>query len=417
MGFSMVEHDLLLRRVPLFESLSTAELLQIAETLSEVEVAAGEFLFREGEPGTSLYILLEGEVEVIKALDTAEERLIVRRGPGMFVGEMSLLNGDPRRSASVRVVTPLRALQLTKPDFDALLLQHPLLAFAMLRVMSERLRESHDTAIRDLTEKNKRLAQAYAELQAAQTQLIAQQTLLRELQLARETQESMLPVQIPQLAGVDIGTCMLPARIVGGDFYDIVKLDHDRLGIAVGDVSGKGMPAALFMVLTSSLLRAEIQRSTPPETAVTLLNRHLLERNPQGFFVTLLYGELHLPSRTFHYVRAGHEYPIIWDATGTPLPIPHDVGHPLGLFDDGQLDIQTVIVPPGGTLLLFSDGVTEAHGPDHELFGYERLIAPHYPAHTTSAQGFCDALAQQIERHADGTLQFDDITMVALHLH
>ena len=150
----------LLKHVPLFVSLPPSELADIAVSLQETRYSAGAVLFREGDHGDRFYIVLDGRIAIIKALGSDDERLLGLRGAGEFVGEMSLLSLDGLRTASVRVEADARVLELTRADFDALLHRYPLLAHEMLRVLSIRLRESHDTAIRDLHEKNARLAQA-----------------------------------------------------------------------------------------------------------------------------------------------------------------------------------------------------------------------------------------------------------------
>src|SRR3954452_791971 len=340
----------LLRHVPLFVSLPPNELADMAVSLQETSYPAGVVLFREGDYGDRFYIVLDGEIAIVKALGSDDERLLGRRGAGEFVGEMSLLSRDGLRTASVRVEADARVLELTRADFDALLSRYPPLAYEMLRVLSMRLRESHDAAIRDLHEKNARLAQAYADLQAAQARIIEQETLERELQLARETQESMLPRELPHLAGFDIGACMIAAHMVGGDFYDAFPLGPNRLGVVIGDVSGKGMPAALFMALVSSLLRAEALRGDmTPEQALRIVNRHLLSRDAHSMFVTVLYGVLCRETHEFAFVRAGHEMPLLLDATGALLPPAVGRGHPIGLCPAPMLDVQTVLLPRGGT--------------------------------------------------------------------
>jgi phosphoserine phosphatase RsbU/P len=405
----------LLRHVPLFVSLPPSELADMANSLRETCYPAGTVLFHEGDHGDRFYIVLEGYIAIVKALGSDDERLLGLRGAGEFVGEMSLLSQDGLRTASVRVEEDARVLELTRADFDALLHRYPLLAYEMLRVLSIRLRESHDTAIRDLHEKNARLAQAYADLQAAQARIIEQETLERELQLARETQESMLPHELPRMAGFDIGARMIAARMVGGDFYDLFPLSPHRLGVLIGDVSGKGMPAALFMALVSSLLRAEAQRSdTSPEQALRIVNRHLLSRDTRSMFVTVLYGVLCRETREFAFVRAGHEMPLLIDATGAPLTLEMGRGHVLGLFPQPKLDIQTVQLPPGGTLLLYTDGVNEAMDADGQLFGSERIVAAVQGARETSAQQLCDQIVQTLTAYRGLAAQADDITLVAV---
>jgi sigma-B regulation protein RsbU (phosphoserine phosphatase) len=414
--------DLLaLRQVPLFATLPLAEIEELARGLKAVEFEAGTILFREGEVGDRFYVVLAGEIAFIKAMDTLDERLVGVRGPGEFVGEMSLLNQDGLRTASVRVYQDARVLELSRADFDALLHRHPTLAYTMLQVLSSRLRLSNDTAIRDLHEKNRRLEQAYAELQAAQARLIEQETLARELQLAREIQESMLPHRLPEVPGFELCGRMLPARMIGGDFYDVIPLGADRLGLVVGDVSGKGVPAALFMALTCSLLRAEATRSASPEEALRAVNHHLVAHNMHSMFVTVLFGILHCGTHRFEFARAGHDLPLILDAHGTPRELTLGRGHPLGLFANPALDIQSIVLPPGGAMLLFTDGASEALSAGNELFGIERIATAlgaglDRPAAELdrSAAELCDQLLASFAAFRGHAPQSDDITLLLL---
>jgi phosphoserine phosphatase RsbU/P len=308
----------------------------------------------------------------------------------------------------------VRLLALTRADFNALLGRQPAVAQELLRTLSTRLRESQEAAIRELREQNRLLAQAYADLQAAQAQLVEQETLVRELQLARDIQQRMLPCELPCLAGLDIGARMVPAQSVGGAFFDVFPLGDDALGIAIGDVVGKGIPAALLMGLTCSLLRAEARHATPPEEALRHLNEQLLERSSEGVFVTALYGVLYRVTREFVYVRAGHELPLVYDAASTELPQPLGGGHPLGLFDTPALDVQRTVVPHGGTLLLYTDGVTEAMNEQHEFFGSKRLRLTVENAAPGSAQALCDHLVHEVIAYQGATGLSDDITVVAV---
>lgn len=407
----------LIAHVPLFAKLSPAEIEALVATLHEGLYPAQAVLFREGEYGHRFYIILDGAIAIVKALDSADERLVALRGPGEFVGEMSLLNGDGLRTASARAHTEVRVLELTRADFDALLHRHPMLAYEMLRVMSTRLRASHDASIRDLHEKNERLAKAYAELQAAQAQLIEQETLTRELDLAREIQESMLPQQLPEVSGFDVGARMVPARMVGGDFYDMIPLGADKFGIVIGDVSGKGVPAALFMALTCSLVRAEAERSASPTNVLRNVNRQLLGMNAKGMFVTVLYGVLDRATREFSYARAGHDLPLVWSPGGEPLTIPRERGLPLALFPDLPLDAQTLVMPEDGMMLLYTDGVTEAMDAQGELFGLEQLVSIVFGRPSGPAQPLCDYLIDILAAYHGSAPQSDDITVVAVRVY
>src|SRR5207302_6921336 len=135
--------------------------------------------------------------------------------------------------------------------------------------------EAENRTIRDLQEKNLQLTQAYERLKLAQAQLIEKEKIEKELEVARGIQESMVPRKLPQLPGFDFGARMLPARAVGGDFFDFIPLNDGALGIVIGDVSDKGVPAALFMALTSNLLRAEAQRGSSVSDALLHVHRQL----------------------------------------------------------------------------------------------------------------------------------------------
>jgi serine phosphatase RsbU (regulator of sigma subunit) len=404
----------LLRRVPLFAELPGQELQRLAASLRLLQAPAGSLLFAEGDAGDRLYIVVEGEIAIIKSLGTIDERLVHLRGAGEFIGEMSLLTGDGERTASARAASAVELLELTSEDFEQLMATRPALALQMLKVQSRRLRDAHDHTIRDLHEKNEHLARAYHELQAAQAQLIAQEALRRELRVAREIQQNMLPPKLPQLPGIEIGARMLPAQEVGGDFYDVFTLDDGRVGLAVGDVCGKGVPAALYMALASSLLRAEAVRSATPEEAVHHLNRHLSSRGADGLFVTLLYGVLDPHTRTLSYARAGHEYPMVCSADGELASLPHGHSIPVGILPEMAVESGSISLPPGSSVLFFSDGVTEAHNLNQELLGRERLADLIRAKPGLGAAALCDDLLAALADHQGLAPQADDITLLAV---
>ena len=151
----------LISRVPLFASLPKSEIEYLARTLRPRQFAAGSLLFHEGTVGDVFHILLSGQVEIIKALGTRDEQLLRVGEPGSFIGEMSLFSREGRRTASVRARTPVTTLEMTHAEFDALLQRHPSLAYDMVRVMSRRLEESQNLALRDLQAKNRQLTTAY----------------------------------------------------------------------------------------------------------------------------------------------------------------------------------------------------------------------------------------------------------------
>jgi phosphoserine phosphatase RsbU/P len=420
--------ELLISNVPLFATIPPDERAKLAAELEQVTYPAGTILMREGERGDGVYIVLSGMFEIIKELGTPDERLFGLRGTGEVVGEMGLLNQDGLRTASARAASDAQVIRLTRPDFERLLGRYPTIAYEMLRMLSTRLRDSNDAVIHELQEKNRQLAQAYADVQAqnqqlaqayadleaAQAQLVEKEALEHELRLAREIQERILPSRLPTPPGFDLGARMVAAREVGGDFFDVFPLGSDSLGLVVGDACGKGIPAALFMALTRSLLRAEAARARSPEAALRTTNQHLAEISTAGMFITILYGVLNYSTGEFIYARAGHELPLIWNAAGVSLILARANGQPLGMLPDPAIDVQSLRLPPGGTLLLFSDGVTEATNAQGGFFGLDTVHATVQADLRMPAQQLCDQLVDRLTTYRGTSPQADDITLLAV---
>jgi serine phosphatase RsbU (regulator of sigma subunit) len=399
-------------QIPLLASLPASEHAELVACLQEVTLPTGALLFREGDPGDAFCAIVDGQVEILKALETEDERLLRVQGPGAFLGELSLLEQGGLRTASVRARTPVTLLTMSRADFQALLQRRPALAVELLRVLSRRLREADAATIRDLHAKNAELAQAYQDLKAAHAQIIEKEKLDCELQLAHDLQQSILPQVMPVLPGYSFSAIMMPARAVGGDFFDFIPLSREDLGIVVADVSDKGMPAALFMALTRSLVRAEASRGVFPAEVLRRVNHHLLGMNQAEMFVTALYGILHGTTGEFLYARAGHELPVLLDGDGAIVSIPRSRGQLLGLLPDPDLDEQMITMPPAGRLLLCTDGVADAANAAGEQFGQQRLLAAAQSAPVGSAQTLRDALQTALLAFQGSAAQFDDITLV-----
>jgi serine phosphatase RsbU (regulator of sigma subunit) len=408
----MNEYDL--TQIPLFSSLPPSEIEFLTEVLRPITLDPGEVLFSEGEPGDKFYVITDGQVEVVKSIGTADEQILDSRRPGDFFGEMSLLIPDRLRTASVRACSPVQMMELSSTDFDRLLQRRPSLALELVRELSLRLRDSDNAMIHDLTEKNRELAQAYQELQAAQVQLVEKEKLEHELNLAHNIQQSILPDNLALMEGFDFGARMVPARAVGGDLYDFIQLDQDTVGISIGDVSDKGVPAAIFMALYCSLLRAEALHVSSPADVLRRVNRHLLDLNEARMFVTALYGVLNRKTCEFSYARAGHHIPILFDDCGKETPINRDHGQLLGFFPDPDLDVQTVVIPQGSTLLLYTDGMFDLMDKNDKSYGEERLRGMACAHQGSSAQDICEKIIAELKSYQGESPQFDDMALVAI---
>lgn len=403
-----------LTRLPLFHSLPKAELDRLASAMRVVALAPEVTLFREGDSGHSFYIVVEGEVAVFQSLEGGDERILALRGPGEFIGEMSLLNQDGLRTASVRARKPSRLWELAHSQFDELIRDQPKLAYEMARVLSARMTAAMDLTIQDLQRKNADLARAYQDLKEAQAQIIEKEKLERELQLAHNIQMSILPQGLPQVADYDFGAQIVPARAVGGDFYDVITLGEQKLGIVVGDVSGKGVPAAIYMAQTHALIHVAADLYLTPGDVLRRVNHQLVTMGTPSLWVTVLYGVLDTALGRFSFARAGHELPLVGVDGGEVAPVPLGVGQPLGLLDEPILDEGTVSIPRGGNLLLYSDGFVDAQDPDGKEFGRERLLQSFASVVALPAQKVCDVLWQALKAHQGDCDQFDDVTLVSV---
>jgi serine phosphatase RsbU (regulator of sigma subunit) len=360
-----------IKEIPFFDLLSEDKAQTLMDVFHARDYPAGVTLFEEGDPGDSFTIVLAGETEIIKALGTPEERLISVVAAGDYLGEMSLLYPDGRRSASARTRTPVQILELPRADFETLLESHPRLAFELTREMVTRLRSAEDAFIRDLQEKNRQLAQAYQELKAAQDQLIEQEKLALELDIAHKIQASLLPKELPAIPGWHVSAHWQPARAVGGDFYDFIQFPDGRFGLVIGDVSGKGVPAALVMASTRSVLRDAAEHLVSPGAVLEHVNDLLCEDMPANMFVTCLYALLDPANGVLDFANAGHNLPYCYSPNG--IIELRATGMPLGLMPGMRYEQPRSQLSPGQALLMYSDGLTEAHNPDREMFGGERL--------------------------------------------
>jgi sigma-B regulation protein RsbU (phosphoserine phosphatase) len=405
----------LLARIPLFEKLPEDELHHLAKSLRVREIPPNTLLFREGDVGDNFYIVIYGEIEVVKALGTEDERLIAVRGQGEFVGEISMIHPEGLRMATIRSRGPAQLWEMTHAEFDSLLARQPGLAYEMLRVLSARLTEAHNSTIHDLQEKNRELVEAYDELKAAQAQIIEKERLERELQVAYEIQMSILPQTLPSIKGYDFGACIVPARAVGGDFYDLIRFSPDRVGVFIGDVADKGVPSAIFMARTHALIYAEASRCQDPAEVLRQVNRHLQTMSEPGLFVTVLYGLLNRNTGEFSYARAGHELPIVGSGEIEPHLAPWKQGQLIGMLENPLIDEQTIVIPPGGVLLLYTDGVTDGRNPKGEAFGIEQVLHEIRSLAGLPAQEICDRLLGGLIKYQGDARQDDDITVVAIH--
>ncbi|HXR14557.1 MAG TPA: SpoIIE family protein phosphatase [Solirubrobacteraceae bacterium] len=244
-----------------------------------------------------------------------------------------------------------------------------------------------------------------------QAEIRARGRIEQELAVAQLIQQNFLPKQLPALGGWEVAAYYRAARAVGGDFYDFIELPDGRLGLVIGDVTDKGVPAAMVMAATRSVLRASAQRLVEPGTVLARVNDNLCPDIPENMFVTCFYGVLDPASGHLRYANAGHNLPLV--AAGGESSDLRATGMPLGLLPSMSYEERETTLAPGASVLLYSDGLVEAHDREREMFGTERVVE------LLARGGDCNALIGELlgalDRFTGEELeQEDDITLVAL---
>src|SRR5215212_4138792 len=244
-----------------------------------------------------------------------------------------------------------------------------------------------------------------------EAEAVTRQRFEQELEVARLIQQNFLPKELPDLPGWQIAAYYRPAREVGGDFYDVIPLPDGRVGFVVGDVTDKGVPAALVMSATRSVLRASAQRLIEPGEVLERVNEHLCPDMPEKMFVTCLYGVLDPDTGHLRFANAGHDLPYVKTARGVVELRAR--GMPLGLMQGMSYEEKETTLEPGDSVLLHSDGVVEAHDPRRDMFGFPRLKQT--VADAPSGQQLIDRVLKDLEDFTGPDAeQEDDITMVTL---
>jgi serine phosphatase RsbU (regulator of sigma subunit)/anti-sigma regulatory factor (Ser/Thr protein kinase) len=233
----------------------------------------------------------------------------------------------------------------------------------------------------------------------------------QELRVAQLIQQQFLPEELPNLPGWQFGAFYGPAREVGGDFYDFIQLPEGQVGIVVGDVTDKGVPAALVMATTHSILRAEAPRLVAPSEVLTRVNNLLVDEMPAHMFVTCLYAVLNPETGQLRYANAVHNVPYVSTEGGvTEL---RATGMPLGLLPEMEYEEKEATLAPGDTVLLHSDGLAEAHNSEREMFGFPRVAT--LTGEASDGEVLIDRLLKELQDFVGPDLeQEDDITLVTL---
>ena len=276
-----------------------------------------------------------------------------------------------------------------------------------LKRAEEEVRQLNKDLERRVAERTEQLKSAMAKQQEVAQQ---RERIEQELRVARLIQHTLLPKSLPQLEGHQMAVYYQPAREVGGDFYDFLRLPDGRLGLIVGDVSGKGVPAAIVMAITRTMLRAAYHLGSPGEI-LKQVNDNLFPDIPPNLFVTCLAALLDSRTGRLQYANAGHDLPYVRHSAGVSEL--RATGMPLGLMPDMSYEEKEITLQPGESILLYSDGLVEAHSPQREMFGFPRM--QRYVGAYPEGAALIDSLLAELEQFTgEEWEQEDDITLLTL---
>ncbi len=264
--------------------------------------------------------------------------------------------------------------------------------------------------LRVTIERTLRHMMEWREALASRDKLVALQN---ELDVAQKIQQSVLPTEFPISDYYEIDGHMQAAREVGGDFYDVLRLENGRIGLSVADVSDKGVPAALFMMSTLTLLKGSAIGVGAPAAVLTEVNDLLNEENEAAMFVTLLYAVFNPSNGLLNYANGGHNPPIIVHPDGSSTLLPATGGIALGVAPGFKYEESSIILDPGDTIILYTDGVTEAMNTEGEEFGLDRLRNLFTNSPLKSPKETNTAIFEAVSAFAGETPQSDDITCLA----
>lgn len=357
----------------------------LLEAMTELVIPKGRDIVTCGAGSEDgMYIILNGKADVFSSDGTRINRL----GAGDFVGELGLINDD-NRAATVRASSDVRCANISKRLFE------------------------------DIASRNRKIYGSFMNmLYTKTTKLVTEQERIKsELSIATKIQADCLEndfTAFNRLTAVNLTAHMKPAKEVGGDFYDVFMIDQNHLCFLIADVSGKGVPAALFMTMAKTHIKNFATVGLPLAEVAVRANNQLCYKNESGMFVTAFICVLDVRSGEVQFVNAGHNCPFVQKQDGAFEMFRAKANLVFGLMENVPYREQTLTLNPGDSIYLYTDGVTEALNPEQELFGDDRLyeILNRHRTQAGEPETFVQAIYREVQAFADGEPQADDITML-----
>jgi serine phosphatase RsbU (regulator of sigma subunit) len=342
----------------------------------------GASLFKAGDPAEKMFYIHKG------ALRLVELNKIV--GAGQFIGEMGIFSPLKTRTASAVCEEDLETYTMGRDEIINFFSRDPNLAITLIQISIKRFIEN----LKVETEARERIAS--------------------ELRIASEIQMSMLPKVFPQRQEFELYAMMDPAKEVGGDFYDFFFVNEKTLCCVIGDVSGKGVPAALFMAITKTVLKTEALLGLSAEEIIARVNAILCPDNQTCLFVTIFCALIDIETGKVEFCNAGHNPPLVCDASGCSEYLKIPSGFVVGVMENTKCENRKLVLKPDDLLFFYTDGVTEAMNPQHEMFTENKLKNSLTQVRDRDLQTLVHDLREEIKIFAQDEPQSDDITMLAL---
>lgn len=350
-----------------------------------VYVPAGSVLVREGEPGHEMFVVLEGELAISR-----HGKRIDYLYPGVVLGEMAMIDDRPR-SATATAVTDLSLIRLDRRRFQELISRSPEFALRVMSIMSIRTRRLIEEEVQ-------------------------RQRMEEELAVGRRIQLSLLPNACPHVPGYEFAAQYRAAREVGGDLYDFI-IQPDRpshLHLVVADVTGKGVPAALYMAVSRTLMHSYALDGNTPAQVLQRVNNFIREDKASPLFLSAFYAVLDTDIHCLTYANAGHNPPIWLQHSTGDVELLKSRGIVLGAFDAFVPEERVCFLQPGDYVVFFTDGITEARNPAGDFLDDEGLEALVASRQWNSAEELLDAIIKGVDSFSGDAPQADDYTVVVM---
>jgi phosphoserine phosphatase RsbU/P len=416
---------------PTFTHFDRETLRAMAARCGFARFAAGDTIMRQGDPGDFAYLILEGEADVFVEIPAG--RIQMATVGRHLIGELGAFTDMPR-TATVIARTDLSALRVDRDVLLGAAADFPVIATAIIAELGRRLhsmnlplayltyaagalaRDEYDAdMLAELTREQGELANFARVFAHMAAEIRDKQQRRREIEAAADLQKSILPGPLPRegaTRAVDLYAEMHPARDIGGDFYDYLLVGKKRLVVSVADVSGKSIPAALFMAVSRTVLRSVAATDDLAE-AMREANRLLSAENDACMFVTVFYGVLDLANGRLRWCNAGHNPPYLLRANGG-CEMLHATGVPFGADAHAFHRIGESVMTPGDGLLIYSDGITEASNAESEFYGSGRLDRVIERVRGRASREIVGEIIADVDHFAAGAEPSDDITCLAL---